>query len=96
MIVNSAHDLVPRSDWAVIPHFAQPAGAVGSAAFAGDVEDLSDYVIDRNEGIAGLAIDEGQVINVGDTQSIPVPLPMHGAPACAHSWSRRFSRATGR
>ena len=71
MIVNSAHDLVPRSDWAVIHILRGRPERLDPAAFAGDVEDLSDYVIDRNEGIAGLAIDEGRVINVGDTRIDP-------------------------
>lgn len=71
MIVNSAHDLVPRSVWAVIHVLRGRPERFDPAAFAGDVDDLSDYVIERREGIAGLAIDEGRVINVGDTRIDP-------------------------
>ncbi len=68
MIVTSAHDLVPRSDWAVIHILRGRPERLDPAAFAGDVDDLSDYIIERHEGIAGMALDEGRVIYVGDTR----------------------------
>ncbi len=71
MIVNSAHDLVSRSDWAVIHILRGRPERLDPAAFAGDVDDLSDYIIERHEGIAGMAIDEERVINIGDTRLDP-------------------------
>ncbi len=68
MIVTSAHDLVPRSDWAVIHILRGRPERLEPAAFAGEVDDLSDYVIERDEGIAGIALAEGRVITIGDTR----------------------------
>lgn len=69
MIVNTAHDLVPRSDWAVIHLLVGRPEHLEPAAVAGTEEDLSDYIIASDEGLAGLAMKEGMVLNVGDTRS---------------------------
>lgn len=71
MIVNTAHDIVPRSDWAVIHLLRGRPERLDPAAVAGTDEDLSGYVIAYDEGIAGLAIREGRVLNVGNTQIDP-------------------------
>lgn len=68
MIVNTAHDLVPRSDWAVIHLLVGRPERLEPAAVAGTAEDLSDYIIGSDEGFAGLALKEGKVFNVGDTR----------------------------
>lgn len=73
LIVRTANDIVPRSEWAIV-HLLQgrPERLVPHAA-AGVDKDLSDYVIGPNEGAAGLALSEGVLVNISDTVSDPRP-----------------------
>lgn len=73
LIVHTAHDIVPRSDWAIM-HLLQgrPERLVPTAS-AGVEDDLSDYIIGPDEGAAGLALTHGQPINISDTKSDPRP-----------------------
>lgn len=73
MIVNKAYELVPRSDWAIIHLLMGRPERLEPAAIAGTEEDLSDYVIGADEGLAGVALKESKVLNVDDTQSDPRP-----------------------
>ena len=69
MIVQIAHDLVPRSEWAVIHLLMGRPEMLEPAAVAGTDLDLREYKIQPDEGLAGLALREGKVINVGDTRA---------------------------
>lgn len=73
LIVNKAHELVPRSDWVIIHLLLGRPERLEPIAVAGTEEDLSDYIIESGEGLAGLALKEGKVLNVEDTQSDPRP-----------------------
>src|SRR5690606_9609345 len=71
MIVSTAHKLVARSDWAIIHLLRGRPERLEPAAVAGTDADLSDYVIGPEEGIAGLSLQEGRVINAGNTETDP-------------------------
>lgn len=71
MIVTTAHEIVPRSDWAVIHLLRGRPERLEPAAVAGTDADLSGYIIGPEEGIAGLALQEGYVINSGNTETDP-------------------------
>lgn len=71
LIVNTAHTIVPRSDWAVIHLLRGRPERLDPVAVAGTQEDLSDYVIGLEEGIAGLVMRDGLPINVNDSQADP-------------------------
>ena len=66
LIAITVQRMIPRSDWAVIhllrgrPEHLHPVAAAGSAPPA------ETYIIMPGEGIAGHALLEGQLINVGD------------------------------
>ncbi len=68
MIVNAAHELVPRSDWAIIHLSRGRPERLVPAAVAGTDVDMSDYIIGPDEGLAGLALHTGKLYNVGDTR----------------------------
>jgi PAS domain S-box-containing protein len=71
LIVETAHTIVPRSDWAVIHLLRGRPERLDPVAVAGTDEDLSDYVIGPEEGIAGLVLRHGLPINVSDSQADP-------------------------
>lgn len=71
LIVDKAHEIVPRSDWAVVHLLRGRPERLDPVAFAGAEVDLSDYVIGKDEGIAGLVMKEGELINVADTRLDP-------------------------
>lgn len=73
LIVQTAHNLVPRSDWAIIHLLQGRPELLVPAATAGTEVDLHEYIIAPTEGAAGLALKEGGSINVADTQSDPRP-----------------------
>jgi len=68
MVVNTAHDIVPRSDWSVMHLLLGRPERLDPVAVAGTDTDLSDYIIGPEEGIAGLALKTGRTINVADVQ----------------------------
>lgn len=68
MVVNTAHDIVPRSDWSVMHLLHGRPERLDPVAVAGTDTDLSDYIIGHEEGIAGLALKLGRTINVADIQ----------------------------
>ncbi len=71
LIAQTAHEIVPSSDWAVVhlvrgrPERLEPAAVVGTDT------DLSHYIIEPGEGIAGHVLLEGRVINAGDMKNDP-------------------------
>ncbi len=71
LIVNTAHSIVPRSDWAVIHLLRGRPERLDPVAVAGTDEDLSAYVIGPEEGIAGLVLREGTPIKVDDSHKDP-------------------------
>lgn len=71
LIVETAHTLVPRSNWAVIHMLRGRPEQLVPVAVAGTDEDLSDYLIGPEEGIAGLVMRNGAAINVPDSQKDP-------------------------
>lgn len=71
LIVEKAHEIVPRSDWAVVHLLRGRPERLDPVAFAGSDLDLSDYIIGKDEGIAGLVLREGQPIHVGETRLDP-------------------------
>ncbi|CUS02083.2 protein of unknown function [Candidatus Promineifilum breve] len=71
LIVNTAHTIVPRSDWAVIHLLRGRPEQLDPIAVAGTADNLSDYVIGPEEGIAGLVMRDGLPINVDDSQADP-------------------------
>jgi PAS domain S-box-containing protein len=71
LIVQSAHNIVPRSDWGIIHLLRGRPERLDPVAVAGTTDPLSDYVIAPDEGIAGLVFSEGQLINVPDVSADP-------------------------
>lgn len=69
MVVNTAHDIVPRSDWSVTHLLHGRPERLDPVAVAGTDTDLSDYIIGPEEGIAGLVLKTGRTINVADVQT---------------------------
>lgn len=73
LIVNTAHSIVPPSDWAIMHLLQGRPERLVPAASAGIEDDLSDYIIGPDEGAAGLALMTGQPVNISDTQTDPRP-----------------------
>lgn len=71
LIVHAAHNIVPRSDWAVIHLLRGRPEQLMPVAVAGTDVDLSHYILEAGEGIAGHAHIEGRAINAGDIQNDP-------------------------
>ncbi len=69
MVVNTAHNIVPRSDWSMIHLLHGRPERLDPVAVAGTDIDLSEYIIGPEEGIAGLVLKSGHTINVADVQT---------------------------
>ncbi len=69
LVVKTAAGIVPRTDWAIIHLLQGRPEMLIPAVTAGEAVNLDDYIIAPTEGAAGLALQEGRSINVGDTQN---------------------------
>lgn len=76
LVANETHAIVPHADWTSI-HLLNPiTDTLELVASAGLTVNRDAYRIVPGEGIAGSAIDTGQVANVADVQTDPRRLPI--------------------
>jgi PAS domain S-box-containing protein len=75
LIVQTAHNIVPKAEWAIV-HLLQgrPERLIPTAA-AGVDHDLTDYIIDPDQAAAGLALRKGEPVNIRDTHLDPILTP---------------------
>lgn len=76
MIVNSARQIIPKVERAVIHLLDEDAQTLRSAAYSSeDALSRSDLAMRPGEGVAGRVMAEGVPINVGDIRTDPRYLP---------------------
>jgi PAS domain S-box-containing protein len=75
LIVRTTHNILPKAEW-VIVHLLQgrPERLIPTAA-AGVDHDLHDYIIEPDQGAAGLALGKGEPVNIADTNVDPILTP---------------------
>ncbi len=76
LIVQRVQDIITHADWTTIHLLHPETGQLELAASAGLEISPDDYLINTGEGIAGLVIADGDVINVPDLQTDPRRLPV--------------------
>lgn len=69
LIVRTAHQLVPRTEWTVIHLIRGRPERLYPAAWAGISGDVDAYILEGGEGIAGQVFLSGLVSNVADVQT---------------------------
>ncbi|WP_374687879.1 GAF domain-containing protein [Promineifilum sp.] len=69
LIVRTAHQLVPRTEWTVIHLIRGRPERLYPAAWAGISRDVDAYILESGEGIAGQVFLSGLVTNVADVQT---------------------------
>lgn len=81
LIAEKAQDIIAHADWTTIHLLHAETKQLELAASAGLEISPNDYLINSGEGIAGLVIAEGVVINVPDLQTdgrrLPIDLLTH-------------------
>lgn len=76
LIVERILDIIVHAEWATIHLLHPKTRQLEMVASAGLEISAVDYLINSGEGVAGLVIAEGEVINVPDLQTDPRRLPI--------------------
>lgn len=76
LIVDATWQIIPTVDWATIHLLDDKTGILYPAAIAGVELKPEDYAMNPGEGIAGLVMEKGEVVNVQDLQQDARRLPI--------------------
>lgn len=71
LIADTAHRILPRTDWAVIHLLRGRPERLFPVAWAGSAPPAEDYIIAPNEGIAGRALSGGKALSTSDVEYDP-------------------------